>query len=168
MMQMLQAGGMRVLTDLIRQPDESNPRGYYEFEAVKRTRQTAAWIKEAPGCAVKIIYRLLYDLPPDRSYRVLFMRRDLAQVVASQQAMLGKSSTALAEQQRMMEVFKNEIELVDRWLKTQPQFSVWDVPHRELITSSAVIAAQIRDFLQYPLDVAAMCGVVDPALHRRK
>ena len=31
MMKMLEAGGMQVLTDNIRTPDEDNPKGYYEF-----------------------------------------------------------------------------------------------------------------------------------------
>ena len=35
MMQMLSAGGLPALTDDLREADESNPRGYFEFEPVK-------------------------------------------------------------------------------------------------------------------------------------
>src|SRR5688572_8703668 len=90
MMQMLQAGGMPVLTDGERSADESNPRGYLELEAVKRTRSDAGWIAEAVGKAVKVIHLQLRDLPSSHQYRVIFMRRDLNEVVASQQSMLDR------------------------------------------------------------------------------
>ena len=83
MMQMLEAGGMPVLTDGIRDADEDNPRGYYELEAVKRTKDDPAWLHGAPGKVVKMIYLLLYDLPTTYNYRIIFMRRPLSEVVAS-------------------------------------------------------------------------------------
>ena len=75
MMQMLAAGGIHPLADNIRQPDEDNPRGYYEFEQVKQVDRDTSWLDHAEGKAVKMVYRLLYDLPPDRVYRVVFMKR---------------------------------------------------------------------------------------------
>ena len=78
MMRMLDAGGVALLTDGLRQADEDNPTGYYELDAVKRLgKEEPTWLDEAAGGAVKIISRLLYELPSDRSYRVLFMHRDL-------------------------------------------------------------------------------------------
>src|SRR5437868_1127771 len=88
MMRMLEAGGMPVLTDKVRSADEDNPNGYFEFEAVKRTKQDASWLDDSGGRAVKMVYRLLYDLPVNRNYRVLFMRRNLKEVLASQREML--------------------------------------------------------------------------------
>ena len=90
MMQMIDAGGLRALTDEARAPDEDNPRGYYELEAVKRTNQDPSWLDAAGGKVVKMAYLLLYDLPADRSYRVVFMKRDLREVVQSQAAMLAR------------------------------------------------------------------------------
>ncbi|MEI9959835.1 MAG: hypothetical protein WDM76_01510 [Limisphaerales bacterium] len=69
MMQMLAAGGMPLLTDAIRKPDEDNPRGYFEFERVKQIKHDKAWLGEAVGKAVKIIHLLLYELPSERNYR---------------------------------------------------------------------------------------------------
>jgi hypothetical protein len=94
MMQMLAAGGMPALADNLRQADEDNPRGYYEFERVKEVATDSSWLDEAEGKAVKMVYRLLYDLPADRSYRVIFMIRSLDEVIASQQVMLERSGTA--------------------------------------------------------------------------
>ena len=168
MMQMLNAGAMPVLTDNVRQADISNPRGYFELEAVKQTRHNAAWLVDAPGRAVKMIYRLLYDLPDDHEYRVLFMRRELRQVVASQQAMLGKTGASDAENHRMMAIFQKELDSVDAWLKGRSNFTVLNVPHERIINNSAHQVEQIKMFLNYPLDTSAMCAVVDPALHRRR
>ena len=92
MMQMLEAGGVLVYTDNVRRADEDNQRGYFELEAVKRTKDDKAWLREASGKAVKMIYQLLYDLPPDYDYRVVFMQRDLDEVLASQRSMLERRS----------------------------------------------------------------------------
>lgn len=90
-MQMLRAGGMTLLTDRVRPPDEDNPRGYYEFEPVKQTASDPAWLKAAQGKAVKMVFRLLVDLPPDYAYRVVLMTRKLEEVLASQRVMLARS-----------------------------------------------------------------------------
>ncbi len=168
MMQMLHAGGMPVLTDNMRTADTSNPRGYFELEAVKQTRVNAAWLADAPGRAVKVIYRLLYDLPENLEYRVLFMRRELRQVVASQQAMLGKIAASDAENQRLMAIFQRELDAVDLWLKGRSNFTVLDVPHEQLINNTLHQVRQIKAFVNHSLDAAAMCAAVDPQLYRRK
>ena len=73
MMRILEAGGMDVLTDQIRTADVDNPRGYYEFEPVKKTKDDPSWIPEAAGKAVKMVYQLLYDLPDGFHYQILMM-----------------------------------------------------------------------------------------------
>lgn len=88
MMRMLEAGGLPVLVDGRRGADIDNPNGYYEFEPVKETRTDASWVEGARGRAVKMVYRLLYDVPAEFRYRVLFMRRDLGEILASQRKML--------------------------------------------------------------------------------
>ena len=88
MMRMLEAGGIPPLIDNLRRPNEDNPGGYYEFEPVKRTKQDPSWLTTAGGKVVKMVYRLLYDLPTGYEYRVIMMRRTLEEVLASQEAML--------------------------------------------------------------------------------
>src|SRR5262249_18507392 len=73
MMRMIVAAGVSPLTDSARAPDEDNPLGYFELEAVKKTRENAAWLADAPGKAVKVVHVLLKDLPPSYSYRVVMM-----------------------------------------------------------------------------------------------
>jgi len=88
MMRMLDAGGVPAVTDRIRTADDDNPRGYFELEAVKRTKQDPSWLDDAPGKAVKVISQLLCELPPDRAYKVIVMRRKLGEVSAAQKTML--------------------------------------------------------------------------------
>src|SRR6516225_5664390 len=77
MMQMLDNGGVPVVTDNIRTADTDNPRGYYEFERVKKIKQDASWLPATRGKAVKMVSQLLYDLPPSEKYRIIFLERDL-------------------------------------------------------------------------------------------
>ncbi|MDP9170879.1 MAG: sulfotransferase [Acidobacteriota bacterium] len=169
MMQMLAAGGMPILTDGIRKPDPDNPRGYFEFEPVKRTRTDATWLPRARGKAVKLIYALLPDLPQDFEYRVILMHRDLREVVASQRAMLQRSGNQGADisDDRMAAIFKDEMQSVRAWLSQQPAFATLDVEHRDCLNTPVLTAARVNRFLGGGLNEAAMALAVDPALHRQ-
>src|SRR5262249_24135332 len=105
MMQMLDNGGVPVVTDNIRTADTDNPRGYYEFERVKKIKQEAAWLPETRGKAVKMVPQLLYDLPPTERYRIIFMERDLDEVLTSQEKMLERLGRPAAPRERMKRSF---------------------------------------------------------------
>src|SRR5438105_1498707 len=88
MMQMLASGGVEVVTDNLRSADTDNPRGYYEFEQVKKVKQDQSWLPSCRGKAFKMVALLLLELPPTEKYRVVFMDRDLEEVLTSQEKML--------------------------------------------------------------------------------
>ena len=168
MKSVIQAGGIAVLTDQLRSADEDNPKGYFEFEPVKKTKQDASWLKDAVGKAVKMVYRLLYDLPTEYSYRVVFMRRNLAEVLASQKKMLQRSDKAgsgLSDEQ-MAVLFQDELDKCDQWLRMQPNFSVLYVNHRDMIENPVSECRRINDFLACGLNIDAMAAMVDPSLYR--
>jgi LPS sulfotransferase NodH len=170
MMQMLSAGGIPPLTDEIRVADEDNPRGYLEFERVKQIKQDKSWLDEAAGKAVKMVHLLLYDLPQGRPYRVVFMRRNLDEVLASQRKMLtrqGKAGAQLPEEQ-LRKVFEDQVRKVTSWLTTQPNVKSIEVTYHELIADPRGHAARLNEFLGGGLDVDAMVGAVDPALYRNR
>ena len=169
MMKMLEAGGMPVLVDNVREADVDNPRGYYEFEPVKQTKADAGWVADAAGKAVKMVYLLLLDLPPDYDYRVIFMRRTLDEVLASQKAMLerlGKSSPL--DDARMAALFRDQLARFDAWVVTRPNFALLDVSYNAMVTDPAPLARQVDQFLGGGLDVDAMTRVVDPSLYRNR
>lgn len=169
MMRMLEAGGMPVLVDNIRVADDDNPRGYYEFEPVKQTKRDPSWLQGSEGKAVKMVYRLLYDLPADRSYRVIFMRRNLDEVLASQKKMLARDGRGDDVQDaEMSALFRSELARFENWVKKQPNFALIDVDYNELLSNAEPVVRRAAEFLEGSVDPAAMCAVVDPTLYRNR
>jgi hypothetical protein len=170
MMQMLAAGGMPPLTDGVRAPDEDNPRGYFEFEAVKRARKDSSWVSTSVGKAVKMVPLLLRDLPPDFDYRVILMRRDPSEVLESQKAMLQRlgRTGAKASDETLKELFQKELERTSHWLAAQLNFRMLTVDYRECICYPAGVAGSVNAFLDGKLDPLEMAGVVDATLYRKK
>lgn len=169
MMRMLEAGGMGVMIDNLRRADDDNPAGYYEFEPVKQTRRDPSWVPGALGKATKMVYRLLYDLPPDYQYRVLFMRRDLEEVLASQKKMLARNARAdEVDDAQMARLYRSELARFDQWIADKANFTRLDINYNELLSDAAPVARRAADFLDGRVDPDAMCAVVDPSLYRNR
>jgi hypothetical protein len=169
MMKMLEAGGLPVLVDNVREADVDNPRGYYEFEPVKALKSDASWVEPAQGKAVKMVYLLLLDLPAGHEYRVLFMRRNLDEILASQKAMLdrlGKASPL--DDTKMAALFRDGLARFDAWVEGRPNFKVLDVSYNAMVTDPAPLALEVDRFLGGGLDLDAMTRVVDPSLYRNR
>ena len=170
MMQMLARGGLRLLTDGVRAADPDNPRGYYEFEAVKRTKRDRAWLDTAVGGGVKMVHVLLYDLPTDRHYQVILMRREIGEILRSQARMLartGKAGAALAPE-RLAQAFQRQMQQVVDYLDHQPCFDVLEVHYDAVVLDPRTQAEAINGFLGNRLDAAAMAAAVEPALYRQR
>ncbi len=171
MMRMLDMGGVPVLTDEIRAPDLDNPKGYYEFERVKKLPQgDIAWLADAQGKAVKIIGALLRHLPAAYTYKILFMRRAMVEVLASQRQMLirrGEDPDGI-DDEAMAELFDKHVAQVVAWMEQQPNVSYLDVDYNAVLTDPAPAVRAIQGFLDRPLDLEAMAAAVDPRLHRQR
>ena len=169
-MRMLEAGGKPVLVDQVRSADEDNPNGYFEFEAVKRTKQDASWLDGSEGRAVKMVYRLLYDLPVNRDYRVLFMRRNLKEVLASQRAMLKRKDPhgESADDGQMESLFRRELQAFYIWVQKQRHISMMDVDYNRIQQDPVAELARVHRFLGGIVDINAMASVVDPNLYRNR
>jgi hypothetical protein len=170
MMQMIEKGGIPALTDNIRTPDEDNPKGYYEFEPVKKTKEDASWLDLAGGKVVKMVHVLLLDLPPDREYCVVFMRRKLEEVVASQDVMLqrGGKSTGGLTSEKVMQVFRAQMVKVDQWVRDHTNFRLLYVDYNELLANPKPEIEAISRFLGGRMNTDAMLEVVDPTLYRQR
>jgi len=171
MMQMLAAGGVEILTDDVRGADESNPRGYYEFEPVKSLESATdvSWLRRARGRAVKIIAYLLEHLPRGYNYRVVFMLRALDEVLDSQRAMLQRlDKKASTDDDHMSVLFIGHIASTRRLLARRPEFEVLYVRHDQVLAGPTLQARSVAAFLRRELDTDAMADVVDPALHRSR
>jgi hypothetical protein len=170
MMRMLEAGGMPVLTDRIRTADEDNPEGYYEFERVKQIEQDQVWLEDAKGKAVKMVAALLKQLPATYIYYVVFMRRNLDEVLASQRQMLirrGEATDTVSDAQ-MAELFERHVQRIESWLAQQPNIRLLYVDYSQVLKGPEVQAQRVNQFLGGSLDVENMAGVVDPRLYRQR
>lgn len=169
MMQMLSLGGLPLLTDSHRPPDESNPRGYFEYAPVKRMHLgETAWLSQAGGRGVKIVSALLPMLPPNVVGRVIFMQRDLDEVVRSQRAMLQRLNKPIPVTDALRDEYATHLTTIRDWLKTRPTLSVLEVSFTELVCAPHHQTPIIADFLGMKLDIAAMSSAVDPALYRER
>jgi hypothetical protein len=171
MMQMLSAGGMAMLTDDLRTADESNPQGYYELERVKtlEERDDLSWLSGARGKAVKIIAFLLRYLPEDFNYKVIFMHRDLDEVLASQAKMLALRGESLdTDDTRMRELFQNHLSRTKQLLTFRSCFEVLEVSYHEVLENADKHAERVNRFLGGRLDLERMATVVDPELYRSR
>jgi hypothetical protein len=176
-MKMLAAGGMPILTDGVRTPDESNPKGYYEYEAVKELHKQGdtRWLIDARGKAIKIVSFLLTWLPETNDYKVIFMQRDLREVVASETTMLKKrgedaaaSSSAPADEEQTRAVYQQHLEKVKRFMANRSCFSTLTIGYRDALDRPQEAAQRIREFVDHPLNVDEMAQVADPSLYRNR
>lgn len=169
-MQMLEAGGIDILSDGERGADDDNPKGYYELEAVKRTKEDPSWLVRAPGKAVKSISQLLYDLPEGTAAKILFVRREMGEILASQQKMLARrgGSEAAIDDAEMARIFAAHVRDVLVWVAQREGLELLEVWHAEVLGQPDKAADEIQRFLGRELDVAAMAAVVDGGLHRNR
>lgn len=170
MMQMLQAGGLDILTDNIRSKDENNPKGYLEYQKVKSLASDNSWIHEGQNKVIKVIAQLLQHLPASYQYKVIFMERDMEEIIKSQQIMLGKKSevdkkiypTVLAD------TFRKQLGKTRSWIKTHPQFEVMYVYYTDVINNPTEVAENLSVFLDADLNVSKMAEAVDSSLYRNR
>ena len=177
-MKMLEAGGVPIVTDGKRTADESNPKGYFEFEPVMRLHEDPdkRWLVEARGKAVKIISFLLASLPETHNYKVIFMHRDLHEVMASQSKMLEKrgepkgaeAADADADDDALLTSYQKDVEKTKRLLARRSCFDVLDVDYKAVLDDPAGAAVRIDAFVGGGFDTGAMAAVVDQQLYRNR
>ena len=170
-MQMLVAGGLPALTDEKRIADDDNQKGYFEYEPVKAISRQVKWMPEAKGKSLKVVAPLLRRLPPqtDLTYRVIFMERDLREVIASQHSMierLGKTGSRQTDEQ-LADTYTKQIHGIQKFLSAA-NIPVLYIAHRECLADPAGQAERINRFLGGVLDEVAMTAAVNSELYRHR
>jgi len=169
MMMMLQAGGMPVLTDNIRQADDDNPKGYYEFERVKEIEHDKARLPLAQGKVVKMISALLQHLPCNYQYKVIFMHRKMEEILASQRKMLiRRGEDPDASDEKIAEVSRKHLQQVEKWLAEQAHIDALYVLYNNVLADPRAQATRISHFLDGRVDSEKMAQAVDERLYRQR
>ena len=168
MMQMLDNGGIEVVTDNLRIADTDNPRGYYEFEQVKKIKQDKSWLPATRGKAFKMVSQLLYDLPATEQYHVIFMERDLDEMLLSQEKMLKRLDKKAAPRDEMKTFFTQHLEKLHNWLRQQNNFKIMCIRYSDVVEQPEASARRVSEFLDGRTDVEKMASSVDPTLYRNR
>ena len=168
MMQMLERGGVETVTDRVREADTDNPRGYYEFERVKKIRTDRGWLPEIRGKAVKMVSQLLYDLPDSEQYGVVFMDRDLDEMLRSQEKMLHRLGRPAAPPEQMKPNYQLHLDRLFRWIANQANIRVLRISYNDVVQQPLDAARRVTEFLGRPADCLAMASAVDPSLYRNQ
>jgi hypothetical protein len=170
MMQMLEAGGLAVLSDGERKADTDNPKGYLEWERIKQLPKEPGIIAEAEGKVVKVISQLLLSLPAGHEYRVIFMQRPLPEVMKSQEEMLRRRGTydPNADPGPAEEAFQRHLIEVNKWLAGKPGVQVMRVHYHRVLREAKTVAEEVSKFLGVSLDIASMAQQVDGTLYRNR
>lgn len=170
MMQMLVAGGMTALADGERKADSDNPRGYLEWERIKQLPRDPACIAEGEGKVVKVISRLLLSIPAGHEYRVIFMQRPLAEVLASQDEMMRRRGTYKegANSAAIGAAFEKHLREVYAWLDSRGDVKALRIAYHEALQQPREISQKIVEFLGLPLDLESMVQQVDSSLYRNR
>lgn len=171
MMNMLHAGGLEILTDGQRAADDDNPRGYYEYEKVKALREgDTDWVVKAAGKVVKVIATLLPYLPDLHAYKVLFMEREISEVLASQKRMLvrrGEDPNKISDNE-LTALFEKHVEEIFRWIDAQPAMETLIINYNQLVQEPQAQIMDIEGFIGGSLNTEAMVAIIDPSLYRHR
>lgn len=170
LMNMLHAGGVEIVTDNIRQADHDNPKGYYEYEKIKHLQKDASWIHQMRGKAIKVISFLLYSLPVSLRYKVIFMEREMQEILASQKKMLERSGqpSDTATDKALAEKFSTHLDKVTAWLAEQKNMKCLFVNYNHILQEPLSGAQNIQQVLNRPLNIESMVSVIDPSLYRNR
>jgi len=175
MMKMLDAAGIPIMTDAIRTADVDNPNGYYEFERVKDLEKETdrSWVREARGKALKVISWLLKDLPDDNAYDIIFMRRDIDEVLASQNKMLVNRGESGDENdspgdEMMADAYRSHLASVRIMGKKKPNWRLIEIRYDDSVRDPAAVARSVNAFLGGKYDERRMLTAVDSKLYRNR
>jgi hypothetical protein len=171
MMKMLESAGLEILTDNQRAADGNNPKGYYEFERVKKLKEgDFDWLSMAQDKVVKVISALLEYLPNRYQYKIIFMRRDMDEVLASQRQMLvrdGKQEDKVPDA-KLAGLYEDHLKKIETWLEQQPNVSTLYLNYNQILRDPEPELNRINQFLGENFDIKTMLQVVDQNLYRER
>jgi len=170
LMEMLEAGGMRVCCDAARPPDADNPRGYREWSRLAEARGLGSAMEDAVGAAVKVVIPRVFELPKGFAYDVLVVDRDLDEVGDSQEAMLRRQGRAIGagDREAVEAGYRRWLDQMPALFARMPGVRWMRVKHHELMESPGAVVDEICAWLGKDLDRRAMVAVVDPGLYRQR
>ena len=170
MMQILHSAGIDVFIDNIRQPDVSNPNGYFEHQLVKTIEQDSSWVNNVRGKAIKIVSPLIKYLPENINYKIIFMERDLSEIIQSQEKMMleNESSDNQVNPNILKKLFIKDLQQVKAWINHQPNIKVIFISYRNIVNEFDKVVSRLEEFLNISIDQEKTRLIIDKSLYRTK
>lgn len=169
MMSMLEAAGYNILIDMVRTADKNNPKGYYEYEPVKRLKYNNSWLLDAKGMVIKVVSPLLTYIPLSQPYKIIFMQRKLSEVIASQNKMMKRSNTSDKNyDENLIKDFELHISNVMKWLNNQTNMYVCYINFNQLLSTPQNTLIKLAEYLNISNKIDVMCSIVDTSLYRER
>ncbi|MBC8433805.1 MAG: sulfotransferase domain-containing protein [Desulfobacterales bacterium] len=168
-MRIVEAGGLELIVDGKRKADQDNPKGYFEYEKVKELAKDDSWLKDISGKVVKIVSPLLYNLPLTYKYKIIFVKRHMEEILASQNKMLESSGRqSHIEDSVMGEKFEVHLKKVCKWIEKQKNIICLYVSYNEIMQNPLPSLSKMNEFLGGILDLNAMIEAIDGSLYRNR
>jgi hypothetical protein len=169
-MKMLEAGGIPPLTDNIRTADIDNPKGYYEFERVKKLPEDTDWLKDARGKAVKVLAELVKHLPDGYTYKIVFIQRNLEEIIQSQKKMLirrGENPNKVSDKE-IFELYSRYLKILKAHINKTSNMEVLYIDYNKTLQGSEETIKELNEFFDGKLNVKEMTAVIDKNLYRNR
>jgi hypothetical protein len=157
---------MDCLVDGKREADNSNPKGYYEYEPVMSIHKDNSWMDKAQNKTVKIVAPLLNKIDEQYRYKIIFMTRDLNEVLKSQQKMIGKTEDVFPV--KLYNKFQKLLSNIEVWKKKEPGVELIYLDYKDVLDNPEFTVKSIERFLGVPLNRSEMINCIDKKLYRTK
>ena len=169
-MKMLEVGGIEPLTDNIRKADIDNPKGYYEFERVKKLPEDTEWLKDAKGKVVKVLAELMKHLPDGYNYKIIFIERNIEEIIRSQKKMLirrGEDPNKVSDDE-IKALFNKYLKIMKQHIENRDNMDVLYISYNEIIQNPLGSIKEINQFFDGALDEGKMKAAIDKKLYRNR
>lgn len=167
MMQMLKSAGADVLSDDKRAADENNPKGYLELDAIKSLGKNKKIIHKAVDKVIKVVSPQLKNLLPIYKYKVIFMNRNIEEVISSQHKMVGKEEKNYPA--KLHQHYKSQLEDLNKHFLKQINVDCLHIDYKDAIQKPGEVAQAIVNFLpELKLEAKKLSSAVDQKLYRNK
>jgi LPS sulfotransferase NodH len=166
MMQILEAGDIPISFNDSRQPDEHNPKGYYELEngkIISKLKSGSFPLNCYKGTFIKVTAYGLRYLPFGK-YKVIYMERNIDEVVNSMDAMRGKYS----DKEESKEIYKRLNKSVKSDMMNRNDIDMITISYNDIIKNPKINIKKVSNFLNVKVDVEKMIDVIDDSLYRHR
>jgi len=168
MMQILESGGIPLCIDNSRPPDENNPKGYYETfsgKIISKILAKSVNLKEYKGKFIKITSYGLQFLPPG-DYKIIYMERDLTEVLKSMEIM---TKNKFEDFQKGLRIFGRFNDKIKDELGKRMDVDYLIVNYNRLLKNPLNEINKINEFLGIKPSIETigdMVSTVDKSLYR--